>query len=65
MNELPPPSARAVRRARVALDIVTVVAGVAAAFALSRHLTPALVILAIVVVVAATASVVLMREISR
>jgi len=65
VNDLPPPSPRAVRRARVALDIATVAAGIAAAFALSRHPTPALVILAIVVVFAVTVFVVLMREISR
>lgn len=65
VNDLPPPSTRAVLGARVALDFATGLAGVALAFALSRHLTPALVALTIVVVIAVTAFIILLREFPR
>jgi len=65
VNDLPPPSARAVRAARLALDVATGLAGVALAFALSRHLTPALVALTIVVVIAVTAFIIVLREFAR
>ncbi|AOH85754.1 hypothetical protein AWL63_19185 [Sphingomonas panacis] len=65
MNDLPPPSPRAVRRARIAIDVAIIVAGVAVAFALTRHPAPALVTLAVALLVAVTAFVVIMREFSR
>jgi len=65
VNDFPPPSPRAVRGARLALDVATCLAGVAIAFALSRHLTPALVALTIVVVIAVTAFIILLREFAR
>ncbi|MDF0489179.1 hypothetical protein PX554_13645 [Sphingomonas sp. H39-1-10] len=65
MNDLPPTSSRAVRRARIAIDFAIVAAGVAVAFALCRLPAPALVTLAVALLVAVTAFVVIMREISR
>jgi hypothetical protein len=65
MNELPPPSPRALKRARIAIDIAIVLAGLGTAFAASRHSAPALVTIAVALFVAVTAFVVITRGTSR
>jgi hypothetical protein len=65
VNDFPPPSPRAVRGARLALEAATVVAGIAAAFAIRQHFTSALVTIAIVAAIAATAFIILLREFPR
>ncbi|WP_267388714.1 hypothetical protein [Sphingomonas sp. GC_Shp_3] len=65
MNDFPPPSPRAVRVAWIALDVATVVAGIAAASAFSRHFASALVTITILVAIAVTAFIIPLREFAR
>ncbi|WP_242148881.1 hypothetical protein [Sphingomonas sp. BAUL-RG-20F-R05-02] len=65
MNDFPPASPRFVRLAWIALDVATVVAGIAAAFAFSRHFASALVTITILIAITVTAFIILLREFTR